>query len=69
MGGVLTVVLRPREAQCPVIRSISRELLTCLVMQPIMNFASPGYVFTFIFIIVYLAFNLLRESSIPSEDL
>ncbi|KAJ4962267.1 hypothetical protein NE237_022206 [Protea cynaroides] len=44
MGGVLAVVLRSREAQCPLIRSIARELLTCLVMQPIMNFASPGYI-------------------------
>ncbi|KAF8410591.1 hypothetical protein HHK36_003123 [Tetracentron sinense] len=44
MGGVLAVVLRPREAQCPLVRCISRELLTCLVMQPIMNFASPGYI-------------------------
>ncbi|XP_060961155.1 uncharacterized protein LOC133031664 isoform X1 [Cannabis sativa] len=44
MAGLLTVVLRPREAQTPVIRSIARELLTCLVMQPVMNFASPGYI-------------------------
>lgn len=44
MSAVLATVLRQREAQCPVIRSISRELLTCLVMQPIMNLASPGYV-------------------------
>ncbi|KAJ7946009.1 Phox-associated domain,Sorting nexin [Quillaja saponaria] len=44
MGGVLAVVLRPREAQCPVVRSIARELLTCLVMQPVMNLASPGYI-------------------------
>ncbi|KAL5562527.1 hypothetical protein UlMin_032274 [Ulmus minor] len=44
MGGVLTVVLRPREAKSPVIRSIARELLTCLVMQPVMNLASPGYI-------------------------
>ncbi|EXB63666.1 hypothetical protein L484_027008 [Morus notabilis] len=42
MGGVLTLVLRPREAHCPVVRSVARELLTCLVMQPVMNFASPG---------------------------
>ncbi|KAK4401599.1 hypothetical protein Sango_0900600 [Sesamum angolense] len=42
MGGLLAVVLRPREAQCPLVRCIARELLTCLVMQPIMNFASPG---------------------------
>lgn len=44
IGGVLAVVLRPREAQSPLIRSIARELVTCLVMQPVMNFASPGYV-------------------------
>jgi sorting nexin-13 len=44
MGGVLAVVLRPREAHCPVVRSIARELLTCLVMQPVMNFASPAYI-------------------------
>uniref|UniRef100_A0A2N9F0S0 PX domain-containing protein n=1 Tax=Fagus sylvatica TaxID=28930 RepID=A0A2N9F0S0_FAGSY len=44
IGGVLAVVLRPREAQSPLIRSIARELVTCLVMQPVMNFASPGYI-------------------------
>ncbi|XP_022135858.1 uncharacterized protein LOC111007705 isoform X2 [Momordica charantia] len=44
MSGVLTSVLRPRETQCPVVRSIARELLTCLVVQPLMNFASPGYI-------------------------
>ncbi|KAJ7967397.1 Phox-associated domain,Sorting nexin [Quillaja saponaria] len=44
MGGLLAVVLRPREAQCPVIRSIARELLTCLVMQPVLNLASPSYI-------------------------
>jgi len=48
MSAVLATVLRQREAQCPVIRSIARELLTCLVMQPIMNLASPGYVEYFI---------------------
>ncbi|XP_050364407.1 uncharacterized protein LOC126783064 [Argentina anserina] len=44
MGGVIAVVLRPREAQCPVVRSIARELLTSLVIEPVMNFASPGYI-------------------------
>lgn len=44
VGGLLAVVLRPREAQCPLVRCIARELVTCLVMQPIMNFASPMYV-------------------------
>lgn len=42
MSGVLTVVLRPREAQCPIVRTIARELVTCLVIQPVMNLASPS---------------------------
>ncbi|XP_010255077.1 PREDICTED: uncharacterized protein LOC104595846 isoform X2 [Nelumbo nucifera] len=44
MGGVLSVVLSPAEAQCPLVQCISREFLTCLVMQPVMNFASPVYI-------------------------
>ncbi|GER49542.1 cyclin-dependent kinase 15 [Striga asiatica] len=31
----------PRDVQCLLVRCIARELLTCLVMQPVMNFASP----------------------------
>ncbi|KAI3448079.1 hypothetical protein Pfo_004744 [Paulownia fortunei] len=56
MGGILAVVLRPREAQCPLVRCIARELLTCLVMQPIMNFASPRYINELIEYII-LAYN------------
>ncbi|XP_052194637.1 uncharacterized protein LOC127802703 isoform X2 [Diospyros lotus] len=44
IGGLLAVVLRPQEAQCPVVCCIARELVTSLVVQPLMNFASPGYV-------------------------
>ncbi|XP_076956293.1 uncharacterized protein LOC143631409 [Bidens hawaiensis] len=44
MGAVLAAVLRTREAQCPLVRCIVRELLTCLVMQPVMRFASPGFI-------------------------
>ncbi|CAJ1932700.1 unnamed protein product [Sphenostylis stenocarpa] len=44
MSGLLTTVLRKREAQCPVIRCIARELLTCLILQPVMNLASPAYI-------------------------
>ncbi|GAU30365.1 hypothetical protein TSUD_57760 [Trifolium subterraneum] len=40
MSALLATVLRQREVQCPVIRSISRELLTCLVMQPVI----PGFI-------------------------
>ncbi|TXG64572.1 hypothetical protein EZV62_011566 [Acer yangbiense] len=41
VGGLLDVVLRPREAQCPIVRTIAREIVTCLVMQPVMSFTSP----------------------------
>ncbi|XP_071726163.1 uncharacterized protein [Rutidosis leptorrhynchoides] len=44
MGALLAAVLRPREAQCPIVRCIVRELLTCLVMEPVMRFASPGQI-------------------------
>ncbi|XP_037497636.1 uncharacterized protein LOC105634251 isoform X2 [Jatropha curcas] len=44
IGGVLAVVLRPREAQCPLVRTIARELVTCLILQPVMNLASPVYI-------------------------
>ncbi|KAL4588767.1 hypothetical protein LXL04_001662 [Taraxacum kok-saghyz] len=44
MGAVLAVVLKPREAQSPLVRCIARELLTNLVMEPVMRFASPGYI-------------------------
>ncbi|KAL3614167.1 hypothetical protein CASFOL_042241 [Castilleja foliolosa] len=56
MGGVIAVVLKPREAQCPLVRCIARELLTCLVMQPVMNFASPGFINELIEYII-LAYN------------
>ncbi|KAI3769828.1 hypothetical protein L6452_00942 [Arctium lappa] len=44
MGAILAAVLRPREAQCPLVRCIARELITCLVMEPVMRFASPGHI-------------------------
>ncbi|XP_020585313.1 uncharacterized protein LOC110027981 isoform X2 [Phalaenopsis equestris] len=44
VGGLLAIVLQPQEAQCPLVRCIGRELLICLVVQPIMTFASPMYV-------------------------
>ncbi|XP_050231901.1 uncharacterized protein LOC126680764 [Mercurialis annua] len=44
IGGVLAVVLRPRESQCPLVRTIARELVTCLILQPVMNLANPVYV-------------------------
>ncbi|XP_049386606.1 uncharacterized protein LOC125850811 [Solanum stenotomum] len=56
MGGILAVVLRPREAQSPLVRCISRELLTSLVIQPLLNFASPAYINELIEYI-FLAYN------------
>ncbi|KAF5787034.1 putative Phox domain, sorting nexin, PX domain superfamily [Helianthus annuus] len=44
MGAVVAVVLKQREAQSALVRCISRELLTCLVMEPVMRFASPAYI-------------------------
>ncbi|XP_042456766.1 uncharacterized protein LOC122041219 isoform X1 [Zingiber officinale] len=44
IGGVLAISLNPQEAQCPLVSCFSRELLTCLVVQPILKFASPGYI-------------------------
>ncbi|KAG7022432.1 Sorting nexin-16 [Cucurbita argyrosperma subsp. argyrosperma] len=67
MSGVLTSVLRPRETQCPVVRSIARELLTCLVMQPLMNFASPGHINEVIECIV-LATKAENDSVIGSQQ-
>ncbi|XP_043806915.1 uncharacterized protein LOC110601207 isoform X2 [Manihot esculenta] len=44
VGGILAVVLRPRESQCPLVRTIARELVTCLILQPVMGLASPVYI-------------------------
>ncbi|KAF7840890.1 Sorting nexin-16 [Senna tora] len=44
MRGVLALVLRHQEVHCPVIRSIAQEILTCLVMQPVLKLASPGFI-------------------------
>ncbi|XP_065855498.1 uncharacterized protein [Euphorbia lathyris] len=44
IGGILAVVLRPQEVQCPLVRTIARELVTCLILQPVMNLANPVYI-------------------------
>ncbi|KAK4740092.1 hypothetical protein R3W88_003789 [Solanum pinnatisectum] len=65
MGGILAVVLRPREAQSPLVRCIARELLTSLVIQPLLNFASPAYINELIEYI-FLAYN--DEGCKESDD-
>ncbi|KXG27792.1 hypothetical protein SORBI_3005G045300 [Sorghum bicolor] len=54
VGGIMALVLRPQDAQSPLVRCFSRELMTCLVLQPVMNFASPVYINE---LIVYLLNN------------
>ncbi|KAL2927562.1 Sorting nexin-16 [Bienertia sinuspersici] len=44
VAGLLGLVLRRREVQCPLVRCIAREFVTCLVLQPIMNLVSPEYI-------------------------
>ncbi|XP_057537884.1 uncharacterized protein LOC130815429 isoform X1 [Amaranthus tricolor] len=44
MAGLLGLVLRPKEAQCRLVRCIAQEFVTCLVLQPIMNLVSPEYI-------------------------
>ncbi|KNA18603.1 hypothetical protein SOVF_069330 [Spinacia oleracea] len=44
VAGLLGLVLRPKEAQCPLVRCIAREFVTCLVLQPVMNLVCPEYI-------------------------
>uniref|UniRef100_A0A7C9AAM3 PX domain-containing protein n=1 Tax=Opuntia streptacantha TaxID=393608 RepID=A0A7C9AAM3_OPUST len=44
VAGLLALVLRPRDAQCPLVRCIAREFVTCLVIQPILNLVTPAYI-------------------------
>ncbi|KAK9109018.1 hypothetical protein Sjap_017078 [Stephania japonica] len=65
MGALLAVILRPRESQCPLVRCIARELLTCLVMQPIMNLASPAFINE---LIEYILLNTKEARSQEAGD-
>ncbi|KAK1317814.1 hypothetical protein QJS10_CPA05g01539 [Acorus calamus] len=64
VGGVIAVVLRPREAQCPLVRCFCRELLTCLVVQPLLNLASPMYINE---LIEYLFLTATDEQGRPTN--
>ncbi|KAK9667423.1 hypothetical protein RND81_14G255100 [Saponaria officinalis] len=63
VAGLLGVVLRPREAQCLLVRCIAREFVTCLVLQPIMNLVSPAYINQ----LVELALSHIKEFFAGSE--
>lgn len=66
MGAVLGVVLKQREAQSPLVRCIARELLTCLVMEPVMRFASPGYINELLELIFLTSTNNGGEDQSPN---
>ncbi|AEC06446.1 unnamed protein product [Arabidopsis thaliana] len=59
VAGILSVVLRPREAQCPLVRTIAREIVTCLVIQPLLNLACPERINEVFEIII----NLIKEGN------
>lgn len=44
MGAMVGIILRPQDAQCLLMRGLTRELLACAVLRPVMNFASPGFI-------------------------
>lgn len=69
MAGVVAVVLRPQEAQSPIVRCLARELLACAVVQPIMNFASPGFINEMIEFIVLSSKEEAQKKKRAKEEL
>ncbi|XP_051133002.1 uncharacterized protein LOC127252734 isoform X2 [Andrographis paniculata] len=65
--GVLAIVLRPREAQCPLVPYFAREILTSFVLQPIMNLASPWYINELIEYIIFAYNNKWLECFLSSQ--
>ncbi|CAN8257891.1 unnamed protein product [Cochlearia groenlandica] len=59
VAGILSVVLKPREAQCPLVRTIAREIVTCLVIQPLLSLASPERINEVLEIII----NIIKEGN------
>lgn len=43
-GGLVALVLKRQDAQCRLLRTMAREFLACVVLRPVINFASPGFV-------------------------
>ncbi|XP_012073353.1 uncharacterized protein LOC105634990 isoform X2 [Jatropha curcas] len=44
MDGVISFTFRPEDLQCSFFRYIVRELLSCAVMRPVLNLASPRFI-------------------------
>ncbi|KAG0586098.1 hypothetical protein KC19_2G064000 [Ceratodon purpureus] len=43
-GGVVSLVLKRQDAQCRLLRAMGRELLACVVLRPVINLMSPGFI-------------------------
>ena len=63
----MALVLKPREAQSALVRCIARELLACLVMEPVMRFASPAYI-NELLELIFIANETNEDPSANSKD-
>ena len=43
MDGVLSLTFKPEDLQCSFFHYVSRELLACAVIRPVLNLANPRY--------------------------
>ncbi|KAH6820970.1 hypothetical protein C2S53_018425 [Perilla frutescens var. hirtella] len=44
MDGLIVLTFKPEDLQCSLFRYITRELLACVVMRPVLNLANPRFV-------------------------
>ncbi|EXB74504.1 Copia protein [Morus notabilis] len=44
MDGLISFTFRPEDLQCSFFRYVSRELLACAVIRPVLNLASPRFI-------------------------
>ncbi|PIM98947.1 Intermediate filament-like protein [Handroanthus impetiginosus] len=44
MDGLISLTFHPADLQCSLFRYISRELLACVVMRPVLNLANPRFI-------------------------
>lgn len=43
MDGLISYTFKPEDLQCSFFRYVTRELLACAVMRPVLNLATPKY--------------------------
>ncbi|XP_044485797.1 uncharacterized protein LOC123211255 isoform X2 [Mangifera indica] len=58
MEGLISFTFRPEDLQCSFFRYIVRELLSCAVMRPVLNLASPKFINERI---VFLSINMSKS--------